>query len=151
MRIKIVSCQMVRERTINYQGESTIKRAVKNPECVYRIATDVLKLDSASEEYFYIVMLNTKNAINAISEVSHGSLAASLVHPREVFKLAAIANANGIICIHNHPSGDPEPSKEDIETTSRLVKAGELLGIQVLDHVIVGDGKYTSLKERELM
>jgi DNA repair protein RadC len=151
MRIKIVSCQMIKERTVNYQGENTVKRAIKSPDCVYRIATDVLQLDVASEEYFYIAMLNTKNGINGISEVSHGSLNASIVHPREVFKLAVLANASGIVCIHNHPSGDPEPSSEDIETTSRLVKAGELLGIKVHDHVIVGDGRYISLKERGLM
>ncbi|MCX7748574.1 MAG: DNA repair protein RadC [Clostridia bacterium] len=142
---------MVKEKSLNYQAEQVSNRAIKSPEDVHRIAKDVLNLDIASEEYFYILMLNTKNGINAISEVSHGSLNSSIVHPREVFKLAVLSNSSSIICIHNHPSGDPDPSKEDIETTSRLVQSGDILGIKVLDHIIVGDGRYTSLKEKGLM
>ena len=76
---------------------------------------------------------------------------ASIVHPREVFKAAILNNASRIICLHNHPSGDPEPSKEDIEITRRLVEAGEIIGIEVLDHVIIGEQRYLSMKERGLM
>jgi DNA repair protein RadC len=76
---------------------------------------------------------------------------ATIVHPREVFKAAMLNNAAAIICIHNHPSGDPEPSRVDIETTHRLVDAGNILGIDVLDHIIIGDGKYISLQELGMM
>ena len=151
MRINLVSCQLVKERSLNYQGKEVSRRTIKSPDTVYKVATEVLHLDMASEEYFYIIMLNTKNGINGITQVSHGSLNNSIVHPREVFKHAVLSNASSIICIHNHPSGDPEPSTEDIETTSRLVKGGDLLGIQVLDHIIVGEGRYISLKEKGLM
>ncbi len=91
--------------------------------------------------------LNTKNNITGINVVSIGSLNSSLVHPREVFKAAILGNAAAIILAHNHPSGDPSPSPEDLEITRRLVEAGKILGIEVLDHVIIGD-RWESLKER---
>jgi DNA repair protein RadC len=83
--------------------------------------------------------------------VSIGSLNSSIVHPREVFAIAVKRAASGIVLVHNHPSGDPEPSREDIETTTRLVNAGSILGIKVLDHVIIGNGRYISFKEQGLM
>ncbi|HOO12208.1 MAG TPA: JAB domain-containing protein, partial [Bacillota bacterium] len=97
------------------------------------------------------LILNTKNKIVAAHEVSRGALNGSLVHPREVFKPAVLHNAAAIICFHNHPSGNPEPSKEDIETTNRLVEAGKIMGIEILDHIIVSDDGYASLKERGVM
>ena len=92
-----------------------------------------------------------KNKIVAAHEVSRGTLNTSMVHPREVFKPAVLHNAAAIICFHNHPSGDPEPSREDIEITERLKNAGEILGIPVYDHIIVGDDRCVSLKERGVM
>ena len=80
-----------------------------------------------------------------------GSLNASIVHPREVFKNAVKKSANSIIAMHNHPSGDPAPSKEDIDITKRISKAGELLGITLLDHIIIGDHQYISFKEEKLL
>jgi DNA repair protein RadC len=108
-------------------------------------------------EEFRVVLLNTKNALIRVADVSRGSLNASIVEPREVFKDAIAASAAGMILVHNHPSGDPTPSSEDIAITKRLVKAGELLNIAVLDHVIIGqratgrDKDYVSLKELGLM
>ena len=97
-------------------------------------------------------MLDTKNHIIAAHEVTRGSLNASIVHPREVFKAAVMANASSIICFHNHPSGNPNPSREDLAVTDRLVKAGKILDIPVLDHIIIGDpGEYISLKDRGMM
>ena len=148
MRINIVKCELVKEKSLNYQTENS---CIKSPQDVYKVSTDVLKLQNASEEYFYIAMLDTKNKINGIAQISHGSLNSTIVHPREVFKLAVLANASGIVFIHNHPSGDPTPSREDIETTSRLIQSGDILGIKVLDHIIVGDGRYASLKEQGLI
>lgn len=113
----------------------------------YKAITEITKVQEEAQEVFGILILDTKNKIVAVHEISRGTLNASMVHPREVFKPAVLHNAAAIICFHNHPSGEPKPSKEDIETTNRLVEAGKIMGIEVLDHIIVGDDKYTSLKE----
>jgi len=102
------------------------------------------------KEVFKVLMLSTKNHIVRSVNVSTGSLNASIVHPREVFGEAVKSACCAIILVHNHPSGDPEPSAEDIETTVRLANAGNLIGIKVLDHVIIGDGCYVSFRERGL-
>lgn len=104
-----------------------------------------------NKEYFKIAILDTKNQILTIENISIGTLNASIVHPRDVFKIAIKRNANSIILIHNHPSGDTTPSSEDINITRRLVDAGDLIGIKVLDHIIIGDNKYLSLKEKNLI
>ena len=124
---------------------------IKSPCDIVRLAREVLEMHEMAEENFVIVCLNTKNKIAGVHTVSIGSLNASIVHPREVFKAALLNNANGIICLHNHPSGDPEPSRDDIEITHRLANAGNILGIKVLDHVIIGDDRYVSLKEQGAM
>lgn len=100
------------------------------------------------QEYFIALLLNTKNQIINKEEISVGTLNSSVIHPREVFKPAIKKSVSAIIIVHNHPSGDPTPSREDIEVTKRLAKAGEILGIDILDHVIIGDLKYVSLKEK---
>ncbi|MCG7410202.1 DNA repair protein RadC [Paenibacillus sp. ACRRX] len=102
-------------------------------------------------EHFVCIYLNTKNRVLAQETISVGTLDASLVHPREVFRSAIRHGAAALICIHNHPSGDPTPSREDIEITRRLIEAGELVGIEVLDHLIIGDNQYVSLKEQSLV
>ena len=101
-------------------------------------------------EVFVLICLSTKNDIAGLNLVSMGSINSSLVHPREVFKPAILSNASRVIVAHNHPSGDTEPSKEDVEVTKRLYKAGELLGIEVLDHLIVGED-YCSMKSENLL
>ena len=98
-------------------------------------------------EIFKSVLLDSKHRILKDHVISQGSLNQSIVHPREVFNPAIRESAAAIIFLHNHPSGDPSPSKEDIETTHRLVKVGELVGIKVLDHIIIGDGIYFSMKD----
>jgi DNA repair protein RadC len=103
------------------------------------------------KEVFKVVLLNTKNRVIEVVETSVGSLSSSIVHPREVFSVAVKRSTSAIRFIHNHPSGDPEPSSEDIETTKRLVSSGDVLGIKVLDHIIIGDGRFISLKERGLI
>jgi DNA repair protein RadC len=143
--INIYKIRMVKEDTVEYSN------TIKSPADVARLARDVLEMHEMAEENFIILCLNTKNKIAGVHTVSKGSLNASIVHPREVFKAAMLNNASGIICLHNHPSGDPEPSREDIEITHRLDNAGNILGVKVLDHVIIGDNRYVSLKERGLM
>ena len=103
-------------------------------------------------EHFVVLLLNQKNRVIGVHTVSVGSLTASVVHPRETFKAAILANAAAIICGHNHPSGDCQPSKEDRAITARLVEGGKLLGIAVLDHVIIGDeNKYFSFADEGLL
>ena len=99
-------------------------------------------------EVFKVILLDTKHCIIRDSTVSKGSLTVSIVHPREVFSLAVRASAAAVIFLHNHPSGDPHPSDEDRTLTKRLVEAGNLLGIQVLDHLIIGEGKYVSFADQ---
>lgn len=102
-------------------------------------------------EHFKILLLNTKNSVICVETISIGSLNASIVHPREVFKSAIKKSAAPVILLHNHPSGNPEPSAQDIDVTHRLVEAGKILGIQVLDHIVFGDGIYVSMKEESLL
>ncbi len=144
-KVNVVSIQLVKEKSLSY-GSNQIN-------CP-RDAADIVGefLAGADREHFIVLCLDTKNNVNAINTVSVGTLNSSLVHPREVFKAAILANSNAIILCHNHPSGDPHPSKEDLEVTKRLVEAGKLLSIEVIDHVVIGDdGRYVSFKERGLM
>ena len=124
---------LVREGRIPYYNQQ-IRSAVDASTLLHTYLADV------DREHFVIILLNQKNRINGVNTVSIGSLTASIVHPREVFKSAILSNAASIICGHNHPSGDCQPSREDRALTQRLVEGGKLLGISVLDHVIIGDG-----------
>lgn len=109
------------------------------------------EMKNLKKEYFKLIMLNTKNKIISIKDVSIGNLNSSIVHPREVF-IEAIKNSSAsVILCHNHPSGDPSPSKEDILITNRLKECGILLGIDVLDHIIIGNETYISLKEKGIV
>lgn len=103
------------------------------------------------KEKFFVVCLSSSNKIIKYDLISVGSLNASIVHPREVFKVAIESNSANIILIHNHPSGNDEPSNEDIQLTKKLVEAGKLLEIQVFDHIIIAGNKYTSLVEKRII
>ncbi|MBG9587985.1 JAB domain-containing protein [Cytobacillus firmus] len=140
-RINIVSIKAVKESSLLYK-----ERSVRSPEDGYNLLK--LFLEDKDREYFIVIALNTKNEPVAINTCHIGSLNASIVHPREVMKLGILSNAASIIVGHNHPSGQPSPSKEDIEVTERLKKAGVILGIELLDHIIVGDESFVSLKEK---
>ncbi len=122
---------------------------IKSPVEVSSLVMEEMRY--LKKEVFKIILLNTKNHIIKYLNVSVGSLNSSIVHPREVFSEAVKTGCSAMLLVHNHPSGDPEPSREDIETTQRLVNAGNILGIKVLDHVVIGDGKYISFKEQGLM
>lgn len=104
-----------------------------------------------TQEYFNVVLLNTKNIVIDVENITKGIVNASLVHPREVFKNAIRKNSTSIILAHNHPSGDPTPSAEDKSITKRLSEAGEIIGIRVLDHIVIGDGSYISFKEMGML
>lgn len=109
------------------------------------------RLRDRRQETFYLLLLDSKNKIIKDLQVSAGSLSSSLIHPREVFSPAIRESAASVIFVHNHPSGDPEPSQEDLEITRRLQEVSEVVGIKVLDHVIIGAGKYVSLKDKGLV
>lgn len=104
------------------------------------------KLRYHNEEHFYVLMINAKGEIIEQAETSIGDLCSTVIHPREVFSKAIKRSAASVVFIHNHPSGDPTPSQQDIDTTQRLVQAADILGINVLDHIVIGDGEYISLK-----
>ena len=128
-----------RTRTVQAQPPT-----ISTPEDLYELIHPLVR--DADREHFYGVYLTTKNTLLAIELVSLGSLSASLIHPREVFKPAILYSAGALAVAHNHPSGNAEPSQEDRDFTRRLGEAGTLLGIKVLDHVVIGDGDYMSLK-----
>ena len=103
------------------------------------------------KEHMKLVLMNVKCNLISVEEISIGSLNASIVHPREIFNPAIRKSSASIIMVHNHPSGDPSPSSEDISITARIVEAGKLIGIELVDHIIIGDGKYVSMKEKGLI
>ncbi len=143
---RVYRVQLVRENDVPVSGRTTIR----SPEDAASLFQQYLR--DKDRECFAILMLNTKCGVIGIHTVSVGCLDASIVHPREVFKPAILASAASIIAAHNHPSGDPDPSPEDRTLTQRLAQSGALLGIEVLDHLVVGDaGSFRSLKQLGLM
>ena len=140
-RVNIVSIKLVKESSFLYQT-----RTISSPKDAYEMIKE--QLEGLDREQFIIACLNTKNEPTNITVVSVGSLNKAIVHPREVFKTAILSNASSIMAFHNHPSGDTTPSEQDIQLTHRLSEAGDLLGIKLLDHLIVGDNSFTSLKEK---
>ncbi len=125
------------------------ERKITSPHDVVGLLMD--EMQYLKQECFKIIMLDTKNKVIKVEEITRGTLNSSLVHPREVFVKAIKQHAAAIILAHNHPSGDTEPSAEDKSITRRLVEAGELIGISVLDHIIIGRGTYMSFKQEKLL
>ena len=144
-RVGIVSLKLVKESSVLYET-----RKIRSPYDAYKLIKNFL-IDSDREK-FVVACLDTKNQPVNISAVSIGSVNSAIVHPREVFKVAMLSNASKIICFHNHPSGNLKCSKEDENITNRLKECGEILGIELVDHIIVGDNdKYFSFKENCMM
>lgn len=144
-QIDFVTLKQVRDHSAWYIF--TNDGIISTPKDVHDVVNQVFDLSNDANESFGIVALDTKNKMNGLCILSQGSLNSSVVHPREVFKRAILYNAASIVCFHNHPSGNPTPSPEDIILTNRLKESGELLGIDVLDHIIIGDRLWTSMKE----
>lgn len=137
-------CELTKRQ---YRGKTP--REIRGPDDVVAIVGP--KLRREQREHFLVLLLNARHEVVARETVSVGSLNASIVHPREVFRPAVVASAAATVLVHNHPSGDPEPSEEDLAITKRLVQAGELIGISVLDHVIVAARGVVSLRARQLL
>ena len=148
IEISIERVKLVRESSHIY---SFSPREVSSPDVVADVINEVLDLNHEPQEIVCEIMLNTKNHIVGVMEVTRGTLDSSLVHPREVFRGAILHNAASIILCHNHPSGDSAPSREDMKVTERIKQAGKVLGIDLLDHVIIGNGECTSIREEGLL
>jgi DNA repair protein RadC len=146
--MKIMAMYEVFRRT-NKLCKKGFKAKINNAQDVFNYYSD--ELENKKKEQFYALFLNTKNQIIGEELISVGTLNTSIIHPREVFNPAIKASANSLILIHNHPSGDVKPSKDDIEITKKLENAGSLLGISVVDHVIVGKNSYLSFKDQDLL
>lgn len=142
-KLKVVSIRLVEEPPI------FSKRKIQNPEEAVEELRDFLQ--GYDREFFCVLNLKTKGQIINLNIVGMGTLDATLIHPREVFKSAILSNAASVILLHNHPSGCPEPSNADFAVTKRLAAAGQLLGIQVLDHVIVAEEGIYSFRENQQM
>ncbi len=130
-----------------------VARTARPPRAPLRSAARVHRhlepeLRGLQQETFHVLLLDGRHALRRRELVSSGTLTTSLVHPREVFRPAVREGAAAVICAHNHPSGDPEPSAEDLDVTRRLLRAGRTLGIPLLDHVVIGEGRFVSLRER---
>lgn len=144
-RVNIVSLKMVKEGSILYDV-----RKLSSPSDAAGLGRKFL--DEADREQVIVCCLDNKNQPVSVNIVSMGTVNSSLVHPREVFKTAVLSNAASIILFHNHPSGDPEPSQEDINITDRIKEAGKILGIELLDHIIIGsENRFISLKEKNMI
>ncbi|WP_270941628.1 JAB domain-containing protein [Romboutsia lituseburensis] len=140
-RVDIVSLKLVKESSVLYET-----RKISNPYDAYRLVKNFLA--NSDREKFVVVCLDTKSQPVSIEVVSIGTLSSTMVHPREVFKVAVLTNASKIICFHNHPSGNTNFRNEDEVITKKLHKCGEILGIELIDHIVVGDDdKYFSFKE----
>ena len=140
--IQTYSVELVRDSSKLYD----VERAITSPQAVHSVVEAVLGLSKKTQEHFVVLSLNTKNVVIGVHTLHIGTVNASIVHPRGVFQRAILNNATSIIICHNHPSGDLTPSQEDIAVTKRIQASGDLLGIEMLDHIIIGDG-FLSLKE----
>ena len=133
---QIVACFELARRLASYTEEE--KPLIESPADVFRILGP--EMQSSKQEVVKVVLLDSRNRMIKVEEISKGSLDTNVIHPRDVFRKAIENNAASIILVHNHPSGDPEPSNEDIEVTKKLIKVSKLIGINILGHVIIGNG-----------
>ena len=138
--------EVVRIKQMVIEREEYLKNSIKSPKDAAKLVMN--EIGDEDREVFMVLVLNVKNQVNAIYRCHVGSINASIVHPREVMKVAILNNGASIIVGHNHPSQNLEASPEDIEVTKRLVEAGQLMGIELLDHVIVSENNFNSLKEK---
>lgn len=146
--ISTYALKLVKVKGGRYEGDGIIT----DPSTGAKLIEELFDMETQAEELTVMLTLDTKHKVTGAFEVSRGTLNSSLVHPREVFKRALLNNAAAIIIGHNHPSGNPTPSQDDIAVTRRLVEAGNLLGVKVLDHIITGEsGQYTSLREQGII
>lgn len=143
-RVDWVTIRLVKEKSVLYG-----RRKISTPKDAIELVNGFLEY--CDREQLVVCSLDTKNQPTAMEVVSIGTVNSSLIHPREVFKTSILSNASSVIIFHNHPSGDPTPSNEDKNITRRLKEAGQILGIEVLDHIIIADNEFCSLKEKGIL
>ena len=145
--INYLSCRLVKDEAQEY-----ITRKITSPDDVAKMATEIMNMSEKDIEEFWVLHLSSRTVVTALQMVSRGSLCETISHPREVFKAALLNNSCSIILVHNHPSGLSNPSGNDKKTTERLVEAGKIVGIKILDHVIIGhENNIFSFKENGLI
>ena len=133
----------------NLEPPDLVPFDIKNPEAVVKAIR--ASVQDKAKEHFKLILLNSRNRVIDISTISIGTLTTSLVHPREVFKEAIMHSAASVVLAHNHPSGDPDPSEDDLKITKKLVESGKILGIEVIDHIIIGKIDHYSFREKGLI
>lgn len=139
--------KLIREKEVFYDTEE----AIKSPDIVHKLMTELFGLDKRAEEFMYLIALNTKSYPLGFFEISHGTVNTTIISPREIFIRALLSGATSIVICHNHPSKNPVASMDDISVTKRIKEAGELVGISLTDHVIIGGKTYYSLKEKGII
>lgn len=137
---------LVMEKGFIYRTE-----ALKHPDEIAAFMNDVFHLDKRTEEFVYMISFDTKMKINGVFEISHGVVNASLCSPREVYIRALLTGAAYVVLVHNHPSGEPTPSKDDLYLCERMKKAGEIIGVSLCDFIIIGDGNFVSFLGKGLL
>lgn len=138
--------ELVKEKTFNYSD----CKGLNNPETIVNTINDMLDLQHMAEEYMYLLTLNAKCDLTGIFEVAHGTVSVCPTTPREIFSRALLVGATHVILIHNHPSGHPEPSSEDLNLTKMVKQAGKLIGIELIDHIIIGDNCFFSFCDKDI-
>lgn len=144
MDLKKYSVQLVKEECKRY---TTIERKVNSPDKIANVLTTAMNMDKLAQEIFVLLAFDTQKNLIGLFEVSRGTIDQTLVHPAEIFKRALVCNAHSIAIAHNHPSGSTRPSSEDKSLTERIKRCGEMMGVPLIDHVIIGDGRYYSFLE----
>lgn len=148
VNISTFSLQVIKEKGGRYDLDTN---KMNSPKISTKAFNEVFNLKNRAEEVLVMMTLDTKLKITGMFLISMGSLDSAVVHPREIYKRALLQNASSIIIAHNHPSGNPEPSKQDVNMTIRIQEAGKIMGIELLDHIIIADNKFLSFKEKELI
>lgn len=146
---KILASLELSRRLVEHCVTERKTEPITTPESLYELIKS--KVSNHHKEHFFVCSLDTRNNLIAVDEISIGTLTASLVHPRETFEMAIRRHAAQIILAHNHPSGETDPSEDDLKITKRLVDAGKIMGIDILDHLIITNQKYLSFKEKNLI
>lgn len=149
IQIEIARVKLVRES--NHRYDAIASRSIHSPEDAAHIINAVLHLNEEAQEVLAVMFLNNNNCITGVTEATRGTINASMCHPREIFKAAILHNAASIMLFHNHPSGNINPSREDVATTQRIAKAGKILDIPLLDHIIIGNHQFLSFTEQGMM
>ena len=155
MRVNTFKVKLTEDKKVRLEKERSVNcpeidKRIVSPQSVDKLAREFMHIHEESEEYAYMLCLNTKNVLTGVFEIAHGNVNSAIIGVRETFQKALLANAVSIILIHNHPSGDPFPSKEDLDLTNKIRNISKVVNIELLDHVIIGKNDYFSFKQMNI-